>query len=46
MWELTKFAKDLDDGKYAFSWYENAQDRSDMDEAAADGDARGAHFSP
>jgi len=22
----TKFAKELDDGKYAYSWYENAQD--------------------
>jgi hypothetical protein len=34
--------KDLDDGKYAFSRYENAQDGSDMDEAAADGDASAA----
>jgi hypothetical protein len=24
--KLTKFAKDLDDGKYAYSWYENAPD--------------------
>ena len=23
--KLTKFAKKLDDGKYAYSWYENAQ---------------------
>jgi hypothetical protein len=22
----TKFAKELDDGKYAYSWYENTQD--------------------
>ena len=25
--KLTKFAKDLDDGKYAYSWYENARGR-------------------
>ena len=24
--KLSKFAKDLDDGKYAYSWYEDAQD--------------------
>ena len=23
---LTTFARDLDDGRYAYSWYENAQD--------------------
>jgi hypothetical protein len=38
---LTKFAKDLDDGKYAYSWYENAQDGSG-EEASVDGDASGA----
>ena len=38
--KLTKFAKKLDDGKYAYSWYENAQDGTD--EAAVDGDASGA----
>jgi hypothetical protein len=40
--KLTKFAKDLDDGKYALSWYENAQDGADASEAAVDGDASGA----
>ena len=39
--KLTKFAKDLDDGKYAYSWYENAQDGR-VPKAAADGDASGA----
>jgi hypothetical protein len=39
--ELTKFAQELDDGKYAYSWYENAQDGA-ADEAAVDGDASGA----
>ena len=34
--KLTKFAKDLDDGKYWQSWYENAQADAD------DGDASGA----
>jgi homogentisate 1,2-dioxygenase len=42
--KLTKFAKDLDDGKYAYSWYENAQEGTGGDEASADGegDASGA----
>jgi hypothetical protein len=40
--KLTKFAKDLDDGKYAYSWYENAQDGSDTEDASVDGDASGA----
>ena len=35
-----EFAKDLDDGKYAYSWYENAQDGEQ--EASVDGDASGA----
>jgi homogentisate 1,2-dioxygenase len=35
--KLTKFAKDLDDGKYWRSWYENAQV-----DAPVDGDATGA----
>jgi homogentisate 1,2-dioxygenase len=34
---LTRFAKDLDDGKYAYSWYENS-----LEGAAVDGDATGA----
>lgn len=38
--KLSKFAKDLDDGKYACSWYEHAQDGA-ADEAAVDGDATG-----
>jgi hypothetical protein len=32
----------LDDGKYGYSWYENAQEGADADEAAVDGDASGA----
>ena len=40
--KLTKFAKKLDDGKYAYSWYENAQDGTGAEEAAVDGDASGA----
>ena len=41
--KLTKFAKALDDGKYAYSWYENAEDGPGS-EASADGegDASGA----
>jgi hypothetical protein len=42
--KLTKFARDLDDGKYACSCYENADDGAGAAEAAADGegDASGA----
>jgi len=42
--ELTKFAKKLDDGKYAYSWYENAQEGAGAEEVAVDGegDASGA----
>jgi homogentisate 1,2-dioxygenase len=40
--KLSKFAKKLDDGKYAYSWYENAQDGAGAEEAAVDGDASGA----
>jgi len=29
--KLTKFAKELDDGKYAYSWYEDPQDGSTME---------------
>jgi hypothetical protein len=41
--KLSTFAKDLDDGKYAYSWYEAAQD-GDGEPAAVDGegDASGA----
>jgi homogentisate 1,2-dioxygenase len=40
--KLTKFAKDLDDGKYWRSWYDNAEDGTGAEEAAVDGDASGA----
>ena len=41
--KLTKFAKDLDDGKYAYSWYENAQDGGDAETTVdGEGDASGA----
>jgi hypothetical protein len=41
--KLSKFAKELDDGKYAYSWYENAPDVAGAEaEAAVDGDATGA----
>ena len=40
--KLTKFAKKLDGGKYAYSWYENAQDGSAAEDASVDGDASGA----
>jgi len=40
--KLTKFAKKLDDGKYAYSWYENAEDGSGAADASVDGDASGA----
>jgi len=37
--KLTKFAKGLDDGTYAYSWYENGQDGA---AEASVGDASGA----
>src|ERR1700681_3874881 len=37
--KLTTFARDLDDGRYAYSWYENAQ--AGADPVGAD-DATGA----
>jgi hypothetical protein len=37
--KLTKFAKELDDGVYWRSWYDNAESGSD---ASVDGDASGA----
>jgi homogentisate 1,2-dioxygenase len=37
--KLTKLAKELDDGKYWRSWFENAEDG---DAASVDGDATGA----
>ena len=33
--KLTKFAKDLDDGMYWKSWYENAQSDTDEDASGA-----------
>jgi hypothetical protein len=39
--KLTTFARDLDDGKYAYSWYENAEDGGG-EPASVDGDASGA----
>jgi hypothetical protein len=39
--KLSKLAKELDDGKYAYSWYENAQEGA-ADDASVDGDASGA----
>jgi len=39
--KLTKFAKKLDDGQYAYSWYENAEEGVSA-EAGVDGDATGA----
>jgi hypothetical protein len=40
--KLTKVAKNLDDGKNAYSWYENAEDGSSAEDASVDGDANGA----
>ncbi len=40
--KLSWFAKELDDGKYAYSWYEAAQEGAVAEEAAVDGDASGA----
>jgi hypothetical protein len=41
--KLSSFAKQLDDGRYWHSWYENARDGAGAGEAAAvDGDATGA----
>jgi hypothetical protein len=43
--KLSKFAKELDDGKYAYSWYENAPGVAGA-EAAVDGDATGPGLTP
>jgi hypothetical protein len=42
--KLSKFAKELDDGKYAYSWYEAGQDGAEGEDASVDGegDASGA----
>jgi hypothetical protein len=46
--KLSKFAKKLDDGKYAYSWYEATQDGAGDEAAAVVGDASGvgltSHF--
>jgi homogentisate 1,2-dioxygenase len=46
--KLSKFAPELDDGTYAYSWYENAEDGTAAEEASVDGDASGtgltSHF--
>jgi hypothetical protein len=39
--KLTKFAKELDDGRYWHSWFENAQADAG-DPTSVDGDASGA----
>jgi hypothetical protein len=42
--KLSKLAKELDDGKYAYSWYEAAQDGAGGEGTSVDGegDASGA----
>jgi homogentisate 1,2-dioxygenase len=40
--KLSKFAKELDDGKYAYSWYEASKDGGAPEEAAVEEDATGA----
>ena len=40
--EYDKIAGELDDGKYAYSWYENAQDGAGVAEVSVDGLASGA----
>jgi homogentisate 1,2-dioxygenase len=42
--KLSKFAKDLDDGKYAYSWYEAGNEAAGGEDASVDGegDASGA----
>jgi hypothetical protein len=39
--KLSKLAQELDDGRYAYSWYENAQEGAAA-EVTTDGDATGA----
>jgi hypothetical protein len=40
--KLSKFARKLDDGKYAYSWYEGSQDGGGPEDAAVEEDATGA----
>jgi hypothetical protein len=39
--KLSKFAKELDDGKYAYSWYEGSKDGG-PDDVGVEEDATGA----
>jgi homogentisate 1,2-dioxygenase len=39
---LSTLARDLDDGRYMYSWYENAATDADVTSAGGDGDASGA----
>jgi len=38
---LSKLAKELDDGRYAYSWYENAQDGAGAADAVDDATGAG-----
>jgi hypothetical protein len=40
--QVDKIRQALDDGKYAYSWYENAQKGSTAEDASGEGDASGA----
>jgi hypothetical protein len=40
--KLSRLAKELDDGKYAYSWYENAEDGGAEASVDGEGDASGA----
>jgi hypothetical protein len=40
--KLSRFAHELDDGRYAYSWYEGAREGEVPVDASADGDATGA----
>jgi hypothetical protein len=42
--KLTPFARDLDDGVYAYSWYENAQDGAGDETADATGAGLTSHL--
>ena len=40
--KLSAFARELDDGKYAYSWYEASKDGAEPEDAAVEEDATGA----
>jgi hypothetical protein len=44
--KLTKFAKELDDGRYWHSWYENAQDDAGPGLGGRRRERRRPHVSP